>query len=175
MFKMVQKSTPSLFAVIEVFFKEPIEIHFIKEISRKIRLAPTSVRNILKYLEKNHLIAKKKSKPFSGYIANRENEDFIFYKKIYNLYSLKDLIDEIANKIYPSAIVLFGSYSRGEDISSSDIDLLVLSKAKKEISFVLFEKTLNRKINLLVIDKLEKLDEPIKSKINNGIILYGGI
>ncbi len=175
MFIMVQKNTPSLFAVIEVFFKEPTEIHFIKEISRKINLAPTSVRNIIKYLGKNHLIVKKKSKPFDGYTANRENEDFIFYKKIYNLYSLKDLINEIANKIYPSAIVLFGSYSRGEDVLSSDIDLLVLSKTKKEINIFSNEKILERKINLLIIDKLEKLDEPIRKKINNGIVLYGEI
>ncbi len=175
MFIMVQINTPSLFRVAEVFFKEPTETHFIKEISRKINLAPTSVRNIIKNLEKNQLTAKKKSKPFDGYIANRENEDFIFYKKVYNLYSLKDLINEIANKMYPSAIVLFGSYSRGEDVLSSDIDLLVLSKTKKEINIFSNEKILGRKINLLVIDKLEKLDEPIRKKINNGIVLYGEI
>lgn len=175
MFIMVQINTPSLFMVLEVFFKEPTEIHFVKEISRKISLAPTSVRNIVKNLEENHLIARKKSKPFDGYTANRENEDFIFYKKIYNLYSLKDLIREITNQIYPSAIVLFGSYSRGEDVTSSDIDLLILSKTKKEINILLFEKILKRKINILVIDKLEKLEEPIRKKINNGMVLYGEI
>lgn len=175
MFIMVQKNTPSLFRVAEVFFKEPTEMHFIKEISRKISLAPTSVRNIIKYLAKNRLILKKKSKPFDGYIANRENEDFIFYKKVYNLYSLKDLINEIANKMYPSAIVLFGSYSRGEDVLSSDIDLFIISKVEKEMNLLSFEKTLKRKINVLVIDKFEKLDELIRKKIKNGIVLYGEI
>lgn len=175
MFIMVQIKIPSLFIVAEVFFKEPAEIHFIKEISRKIKIAPTSVRNIIKDLDKNRLIVKKQSKPFNGYIANRESEDFIFYKKIYNLYSLKDLTREIINQIYPSAIVLFGSYSRGEDVKSSDIDIFIISKVKKEINVSLFEKILERKINILVLDKIEKLDESIKKKINNGIVLYGEI
>src|SRR3989344_1398782 len=100
MYIMVQRNIPSLFVVMEVFFKEPAGIHFIKEISREINLAPTSVRNIIKYLEKNHIIVKRKSKPFDGYVANRENEDFIFYKKAYNLYSLKDLNHEIIKLIY---------------------------------------------------------------------------
>ena len=175
MYTMVQRSIPSLFAVIEVFFKEPTRIHFIKEISREIKLAHTSVRNLIKYLEKNHMIVKRKSKPFDGYAADRENEDFIFYKKVYNIYSLKDLTREIANSIYPSAIVLFGSYSRGEDVESSDIDILVLSKAKKEVNVSDFEERLKRKINVMTMDRIEKLDELIRKKINNGIVLHGEI
>ncbi|MFH1310802.1 MAG: nucleotidyltransferase domain-containing protein [Nanoarchaeota archaeon] len=172
---MVQRSIPSLFAVIEVFFQEPTKIHFIKEISREIKLAHTSVRNIIKYLEKNHIIVKKKSKPFDGYTADRENEDFIFYKKAYNIYSLKDITREIVNSVYPSAIVLFGSYSRGEDVESSDIDIFVLSKAKKEINVSPFEKSLKRKINIMTLDRIEKLDELIRKKINNGTVLHGEI
>ena len=172
---MVQKGIPSLFAVIEVFFKEPTRIHFIKEISREIKLAHTSVRKVVGYLEKNHMIVKRKSRPFDGYAANRDSDDFIFYKKIYNIYSLKDMTSEISNSVYPSAIVLFGSYSHGEDVESSDIDILVLSKAKKEINVSHFEKRLERKINIMTIDRIEKLDELIRKRINNGIVLYGEI
>jgi DNA-binding MarR family transcriptional regulator len=47
---MVQKC--SLIKVSEVFFAEPTTTHFIKEISKKINLAPTSVRKNIKDLLK---------------------------------------------------------------------------------------------------------------------------
>lgn len=161
--------------VLKVFFEEPNEIHFIKEISRKINLAHTSVRLIIKDLISENLILKKKSKPFDGYVANRENDDFIYYKKIYNLFSLNELKKELIETIAPNAIVLFGSYSKGEDIESSDIDILILSKSKKEINVSNFEKKLKRMINIMQINNLSKLDKNIIKKINNGIILYGEI
>ena len=51
---MIQKS--SELKVLEVFFKEPTNIHFIREIGRKIKLAPTSVKNNVKELLKMELI-----------------------------------------------------------------------------------------------------------------------
>ena len=170
---MMQKITP--IKVLEVFLKEPTSTHFIKEISRKIKIAPTSVRINIKQLFKAKLIKVQKSRPFDGYVADRENDKFLFYKRIYNLYSLYSLKELIIESIQPKAIVLFGSYSKGEDIETSDIDIIVLSKLKKEINFEKFEKDLGRKINVIFIDKLEKLDKNIRIKAINGIVLYGEI
>jgi len=164
----------SYLRVLEVFFIEPTTTHFIKEISRKIKLAPTSVRNHIKDLLAKNLIKKKKAKPFDGFVANRENEEFIFYKRVYNLYSLKELSKFLTSSLWPKLIVVFGSYARGEDIEESDIDILIISKIKKEINLERFEKNLKRKINLLIIDKLEKLDKNLIKKIYDGIVLYGG-
>ena len=168
---MIQKC--SLMKVLEVFFKEPTTIHFIREISREINLAPTSVRNNLNNLLKEKLIIEKKSNPFDGYIANRDNEELIFFKKTYNLSTLYELKKFIESSIHPIAIVMFGSYSRGEDVESSDIDILVLSKIKKNINLENFEKKLERKINLIILKNINELDEIIKKKINNGIALFG--
>lgn len=164
----------SYIKVLEVFFIEPTTLHFIKGISRQINLAHTSVRNIIKDLVMEGLIVKKKSKPFDGYIANRENEKFIFEKKIYNLLSLNDVKDYIANTLYPKLAVVFGSYSLGEDIETSDIDVLILSKSKKEIDVSKFEKKLKRKINIMYIDDLNKLEKSLLKKIYNGFVLDGG-
>ena len=169
---MVQKCT--YLKVLEMFFIEPTRIHFIKEISKRIDLSPTSVRNHMRELLSQKLIKIKRNKPFDGFVANRENDDFIFYKRIYNLYSLKELTRYLVNLYWPKIIVLFGSYSRGEDIEESDIDLLVITKVKKEPDLKRFEKKLKRKINLLVIDRIERLDENIRKKIYNGIVLHGG-
>lgn len=160
--------------VLGVFFTEPTTIHFIKEISRIINLAPTSVRNQIRYLLKSGLIKKKPAKPFDGFAANRENDNFIFQKRIYNLTRLKELADYLTTSYYPKLIVVFGSYSIGEDVENSDIDIFVLSKTKKNLDLKKFEKKLKRQINPLVLNNFNKLDSNLKKKIWNGIVLYGG-
>jgi len=164
----------SFLNVLKMFFIEPTTTHFIKGISREINLAPTSVRNHIKTLLSNNLIRKKKSKPFNGNIANRENDNFLFYKRVYNFYSLKELTDFLVISYYPKLIVVFGSYSIGEDVENSDIDIFILSKVKKEINLEKFEKSLKRKINILILNNMDKLDLNLKKKIWNGIVLYGG-
>ncbi|MEK6859958.1 MAG: nucleotidyltransferase domain-containing protein [Nanoarchaeota archaeon] len=170
---MIQKC--SIIQVMEVFFKEPTSIHFIREISKKIRLAPTSVKIYINNLLKEELIISKKSKPFDGYVANRENEKFLFYKRLYNQYSLYELKEKIIDTLSPKAIVLFGSYDKGEDIESSDIDILLISKIKKDINLGIFEKELNRKINIMIISDLNELDKNIEKKIINATKIYGEI
>jgi predicted nucleotidyltransferase len=169
---MFQKCT--LLRVFEVFSIEPTAIHFVKEISKRIKLAPTSVRNHIRWLLKQNLIKRKKAKPFAGYVANRENEDFIFYKKVYNLYSLKELANFLISAFYPKVLVVYGSYVLGEDIEGSDLDVFVLSKTKKELNLKKFEMQLKRRIHLLVVDSLSKIDKAILKKIYSGIVLYGG-
>jgi DNA-binding MarR family transcriptional regulator len=73
-----------------LFFIEPTNIHFIREISRKINLSQSSVRNHINFLLKENMIIKKTSNPFDGFVANRENEDFIFIKRFTIILLLKD-------------------------------------------------------------------------------------
>lgn len=170
---MIQKC--SIIKVLEVFFREPTTIHFIREIGNKIKLAPTSVKNHVNELLNMGLIKEKKSKPFDGYIANRENDRFLFNKRIYNLYTLEEFKEKIIELLHPKAIIVFGSYLLGEDIETSDIDILIISKVKSELDLKKFEKKLKRSINILTVDKLSRLDKNIQKKIINGFVLYGGL
>lgn len=178
MFIMVQKyifKNCSLWNVFEIFVDEPLKIHYIKEISRKINLAPTSVRKHLQELEKQNLIIKKRGERFFGYAANRENEDFLFYKKLSNIIKIKEseVLEFLIRTLYPQAIILYGSYLRGEDIESSDIDLLIVSKTKKTLEVKNFEKILKRGIHILIETNIKKLTPELKSEIINGLVLYG--
>lgn len=174
---MVQKSIliSSVWKVFEVFVDEPLRIHYIKEISRRIKLAPTSVRKHLKELEKQGLIIAKKGERFSGFTANRDNGDFLFFKKMFNLIKLKEsgLVDSLINSFYPKTLVLYGSFLKGEDVEGSDVDLLLISKSKKNIDLGEFEDILKRKIHIVVEDSLKKFKDNLKSEIINGMILYG--
>ena len=159
----------SIWKVAEIFFLEPTKVHYIKEISRKINLAHTSVKKHILELVKAGL-AEETSQIFKGYKASRENPEFIFQKKISNLIMLKESgLLESLKEHYPKSIILFGSYDKGEDIESSDVDIFVNSK-KLNLSLDKFEKYLNRTIH--IIFKEEESRSLIES-INQGSILFG--
>jgi len=160
----------SLWNVAEIFFQEPTKVHYIKEISKKIKLAPTSVKIHIKTLLNEGIISENETHIFKGYKAIRENPDFIFQKKIANLIFIKQskLFDLIKEK-YPKTIILFGSYDKGEDIESSDIDLFIDSK-KFIVKKDQYEKELNRKIHLIFKDEI---DNSLLESINQGTILFG--
>jgi predicted nucleotidyltransferase len=160
----------SLWRVAEIFFLEPTKVHFIKEISKKINLAHTSVKIHIHTLIKDGLIAETNSEVFKGYKALRQNPDFIFEKKIANLIRIRDsgIIEELKEK-YPPSIILFGSCDKGEDIETSDIDIFVDSK-KFKFDLEKFEKYLGRKIHLIF---KEEAGKSLIQSINQGTILFG--
>lgn len=159
----------SLWNVASVFFVEPTQIHFIKEISRKIKLAHTSVNKHLSVLLELGLIEKASGEIYRGYRAKRDNPEFIFYKKMSNLISLKEsgLIEELKEK-YPKSVIVFGSYNKGEDIETSDIDLFIDSDNFR-FNAEKYEQYLSRKLHILFRKESGKL----KESINQGVILFG--
>ncbi len=164
----------SVWKVFSVFSQDPLNIHFIKEISRKINLAPTSVKKHLINLENQKILSKKKGDRFFGYIANRESNEFLFAKKVLNIHNLYEskLVDYLYDFCVPNSIIVFGSYSKGEDINESDVDIFVESKSKK-LNIKKFEDILNKKLNILFESDINRLNKELKNNILNGFILKG--
>ncbi|PIN90647.1 hypothetical protein COU57_02995 [Candidatus Pacearchaeota archaeon CG10_big_fil_rev_8_21_14_0_10_32_14] len=177
MYIMVYKNNlkSSVWKVFEIFVDEPLTIHYVKEISRRISLSPPSVRKHVGDLENQNLIMKKKGERFIGFIANRDNESFIFFKKMFNMMKLKEseVVEFISNSMHPQAIVLYGSYAKGEDVEKSDIDIFILSKIKKNLDFGKYENLLKRKIHIINEERLNKLQKNLEYEIINGIVLKG--
>ena len=176
---MLQKSNRD--KVLELFFDNPIPegIGFqLREISRKIKVAPPSVKNYLNELEKEGLIIKNKHRihNYPVYYPNRDNEYFTFLKKIEMIKIIKGsgLLKFLSEKIMPNSIILFGSASKGEDLINSDIDLFIQSKEKK-LDLEKYENKINRKINLFFEENFNKLSDELKNNILNGVILSGYI
>lgn len=173
---MLQKGNMVL--VLGTFFNEPTKNHYLKEISKTINLAHTSVKIILKYLIKQNLVLcineKKGRRVFPLYKANINNKDFKIYKRLYNLLLIQesDLIKFLGDNLTPKSIVLFGSFSRGEDVEDSDIDLFIES-SKTDLNLDKFEKLLGRKIELHFNENFTKYPAELKANIINGIVLYG--
>lgn len=173
---MLQKC--SIFKVAGIFFDEPTKAHYLAEISNKVGLAHTSIKKHLLQLEKLSIIKesleKKGKRNFPVYKADLESERYKKYKKINNIIQIEEsgLIDFLKERLMPKSIVLFGSYSRGEDIEDSDIDLFIECE-KEEIDVGKFEKQLNKKIELHFKEDFKKYAKELKNNIVNGIVLYG--
>ena len=77
------------------------------------------------------------------------------------------------------AIILFGSYSRGEDMwtesSRSDIDISIIGAKGKKLNLEKFEKLLERKIIVNYYESWAGIHTYLKNNILNGIVLSGSI
>lgn len=160
--------------VLAAFFNNPLKEFGLRELSREIELAPKSVKNYLKEFINKNIIIKKIRNKLPTYKANRENQDFLLYKRINNQEILNEsgLIKFIYDSCLPNTIILFGSFSRGEDIENSDVDLYVQSKEKR-LELEKYEKLINRRINIFFSSDFNKLSSELKNNIINGIILKG--
>ena len=170
----------SIFRVAEIIFNYPNKTFHIRLLEKETGFSTTAVIDSIKELKKFDIIQIEETPLTTNIKANLESEAYRFYKIIFNLYRLKrylfvDRLVEIFNN--PEAIVLFGSFAKGEDIEESDIDILVISTQKNyenlDDSVNNFEKLTNRKINIHILPSLDKSSNEFKNAVANGIVLHG--
>lgn len=170
----------STFKIAEIIFNSPNSIFHIRKLSKETKLSTTAVISSVKELKSLNIIQVEKNEITTDIKADLSSDSCIFYKRILNIYRLEKygLIKALKDKFRPEAIVLFGSYAKGEDVEGSDIDLLVITKHKPS-NFEFFsdfsEKQLKRKINLQILPSIEDSSKEYKNSIANGIVLYGYI
>ena len=169
----------NIYRVLEIFFDDPVPtgIGFqLREMSRRINLAPKSVKLYLEELEKENLIIKKEHRihKYPVHYANRDNDYFKFLKRLNIIRRIKEsgLLDYLDEECMPDVIILFGSASKGEDVKDSDIDLYLQCDEKK-LDLSKYEGELKRKINLFFKKSFDKLSEELKKNIINGYKLKG--
>jgi predicted nucleotidyltransferase len=84
------------------------------------------------------------------------------------------LIAFLVERLSNPTIVVFGSYSRGEDIEKSDIDFYIETPSKKKINLNKFEKALQRKIQFFIYNNIQNVEnKELANNIVNGITLNG--
>lgn len=165
--------------VLSIFFDDPFPEgggFQLRELSRKARLAPISVKRYLKELKKEGLVkeSRHRAQGFPLYSANRESERFLFYKKLNTLSAIFEsgLISYLDDMCMPDVILLFGSAAKGEDILTSDLDIFLLCKERK-VELKRFEKVLGRRISLFFSENFSEQSGELKNNIVNGIRLKG--
>lgn len=159
--------------ILREFFGKPTYKFHIRELARITKLNPNTVMNIIKNLEKENLIKKESKKHLVELFLNLENKKTIWEKKLFNLNEIysSGIIDFLINQYSPKLISLIGSYSRGEDIEKSDIDIVVISNNSNSVDIRKFEKILGKKIHLIVLKN--NIPNEFFNNLINGIVLYG--
>lgn len=173
---MLQKC--SILDVAGVFFNEPTKQHYLIEVSKKSKIAHTSVKKHLAKLKKLSIISEtveiRGTRKFPLFKADINSSNYRVYKNIYNLIKIKQsgLIEFLKSSLMPNCIVLFGSYQKGEDLENSDIDIFVEAKPTN-LDLSVYKKRLHRNIQLIFKDNFKKYPKELKNNIINGIILDG--
>ena len=167
--------------ILEIFIKEPEKEFHVRQISKLLNKSPTTISKYLKNFEKQGILKSKKKFNHLLFKANAENRSFRQNKLFYNLKLLQDsgLINFLENELnHPEAIILFGSFAKAENLSSSDIDLLIISPLKKEIDLKKFEKKIGYKIQIFIhsrkeINKMKEKNKELLNNLVNGILISG--
>ena len=165
--------------ILGVFFNDSEKGFQIREVSRILKINPTTIREYLNIFVKKGYLKVEERGVYPAYYSNI-NKKYTNLKAFYNLELIrKSGIVEFLEKEYSyPAIVLFGSFSSGTNNKNSDIDIFILSEIKKEVLLEDFEKYLNKKINLMIVDKkdfsrIKEKNPPLINNLIRGVVLSG--
>jgi|SRR3989344_1786090 len=148
-------------------------------ISVLLEVSQPAVSKALPLLEKEKLITVKRDID-SGRLSIRlhtENHYTIWLKRADNIKQLYEsgLVQKLYDSFQTAAIILFGSYSFGEDVSGSDIDFAIVGSKEKKIDMSSFEKQLERIISFHYFKEFASIPRQLLCNICNGITLKGAI
>ncbi len=179
MIQMYQKITQ--LNVLSLFMDSPYEKYYLREAARLLNMSPMTLKRALALLLKNKLVRKEKTKNQILYSANMQNPAFRHLKISRSLswFEDKTLIEFLKKRIPGiSSIVLYGSYAKGEDDKKSDMDIMVISPAKKDLLPEL-DKLLGKEVNISVFSAAEWSRQAKTNRafyldvITEGVVLYG--
>ena len=167
--------------LIKCFINEPYKSFHVRGLARIVDKSPTTVSKYLKGYEKEGYISSKRMLNHILYQAQVDNVGFKDLKKSYNIVQIRKsgMLDYLVEVFqHPEAVILFGSYGKGEDGVKSDVDLLVISSKKQQVSLSRFERKLGKVVDLHVksrsdIEKMKNKNEELLNNFINGVVLEG--
>lgn len=168
-------SATNALKILSFLIKNPGREFLGSEIRKAVPVSRAGVYIALQELVKQKLVYRVKKGKIFMYSALYDEPIIKQFKTMKNMQFLKPLIERLKN--YSKKIVLYGSASRGEDSSESDIDLFILAKNSESARDVVSRLKTKRKIQAVVKSPSELADIKDKDKIyydeiNIGITLW---
>ncbi|MBS3065576.1 nucleotidyltransferase domain-containing protein [Candidatus Pacearchaeota archaeon] len=150
-----------------------------RQTANLLNVSGAAIIKALPGLVEEDLIVTKQDKETKRWAIelNSDNHRTIQLKRVDNLKMIYEsgLADFLEREFAGAAVILFGSYSRGEDTITSDIDLAVIGRKEKSTRIEEYEKILKRKIIINFYPSFKNIHKHLKESILNGIILSGSV
>lgn len=148
-----------------------------RDIAKLLKVSPTAVSNSIILLKDSNLIKIEKTKTINFISFNRDEPRAIWLKRVENLKNIyiSGLSGYLEFELAGATVILFGSYSVGEDTNTSDIDFAVIERKEKMLELEKYENLLNRRININFYDSWKSIHKHLKNNILNGILLHGSV
>ena len=148
-----------------------------REIAKYLKVSPTAIANSLDLLEKENLIKVEKNRSMNLISLNPNERKVADLKRVENLKSIYiSGFCYFLEELFPGCtIILFGSYSRGEDTVKSDVDIAIIGTKGKKIEFEEFEKKLNREIIINYYPSFKEIHKHLRDSVLSGILLLGSV
>ncbi|MFH0832020.1 MAG: nucleotidyltransferase domain-containing protein [archaeon] len=150
-----------------------------RALSKNLGVSPTAIAKSAVLLEKMGFIEIKRDKESrtNCITLNYKNQRVFQLKRAENLKMIYEsgLSDFLSEEFPGSTIILFGSYSKGEDTINSDVDISIIGTKEKLVNLGKFEELLKKKIILQFYPDFKGIHKNLKENIFNGIVLKGGV
>jgi len=167
--------------VIKYFTLNPSTEVYVNELAKILNLSTGSCSQILRDLSLFGILEKKDLGKAHYYNINNNylTNELKRFVGIYQIYE-NEIVKKITNTYFEDvSIALYGSYSKGDFIEKSDIDILVITQEKPKVDFKDLEEKLEVEINVEKFTigqwlKLKKGKDPFYTLVmKNHILLYG--
>ena len=150
----------------------------VRHIERKVDVALPSAVRYAKELEEENILKRAIVAEITLYMADRGAQEFLIEKKLFNINSLFScgLVDFLVTEYSNPTMIVFGSYSKGEDTEGSDIDIYIETQKKilSNQDAEQYEKKLMRKLQFFNYKKIGEVENKnLANNILNGTVLNG--
>lgn len=167
--------------VIRWFFSYPTKEVSLNNLVKLTNISKTTARKVVKQLVKEEFLKVSILGKIWRITCNQSHFYNTTRKIVYNLELIyrSGLIDALlSNFSNPRSIILFGSYRKGDDIETSDLDLAVEMLGDEETKIfevgVLPQLGYREKVKVNVLKfSRNKVDKNLFANIANGIVLHG--
>lgn len=170
---MFEKLDKTDIKVLRFIADKPFTKFYLREISKKLKISPSSVKKALDRLIELNLI---KSENFGNLRIVYGNIDEILFKQ-YKILTNVEFVNPIVKELLPATgIILYGSYAKGENDEDSDIDIIVIGNKKPKNILSWKEKKIQIKFfKPYEWDEQIKKNKAYHKEVKKGILLYGDV
>ena len=156
--------------VLRFFCKHPTTEYSVTEVAEALDASKPSISQQFDKLEQKNILKVEKKR--NNKLASFNRDENLQLKQLVNLNELMNspILEKITQDYsHPEAVILFGSFAKGEDTEKSDIDIAVISADSQNKNY---GEVLGRKISITEF-KPGNIPENMKETLANGINLQG--